>query len=76
MFSYLGLTFQVNQSLGRHRNTSQQRLYEFCYLLHCDLWTSYLTRILFLKGYGSLFWESPSPTKIFNGLQYNLQVWE
>jgi hypothetical protein len=55
MFSYLGLKFQVNRSLGRHRNTGQQRLYEFCYLLPFDLWTSYLARILFLKGCGSLF---------------------
>jgi hypothetical protein len=31
-FSYLGLKFQVHRSSGRHRNTSQQRLYEFCYL--------------------------------------------
>jgi hypothetical protein len=28
-----------------------------------DLWTSYLARILFLKGCGSLFWESPISTK-------------
>ena len=47
MFSYLGLKYQVNQSSGRHRNMSQQRLYEFCYLLPFDLWTSYLARILF-----------------------------
>jgi hypothetical protein len=50
MLSYLVFKFQVNQSLGRHRNTCQQRLYEFCYLLPFDLWTSYLARILFLKG--------------------------
>jgi hypothetical protein len=55
MFSYLGLNFQVNQSLGRHRNMGQQRRYEFCYLLPFDLWTSYLARILFLKGCGILF---------------------
>jgi hypothetical protein len=42
MFSYLGLKFQVNWSSGRHHNTGQQRLYEFCYLLPFDLWTSYL----------------------------------
>jgi len=41
-----------------------------------DLWTSYLVRILFLKGCGSLFWESPNSTKIFNGLQYSFQVWQ
>jgi hypothetical protein len=26
----------------------QNRLYEFCYLLPFDMWTSYLARILFL----------------------------
>ena len=55
MFSYPGLKIQVNQSLGRHRNTGQQRLYEFCYLLSFDLWTSYLVSILFLQGYCSQF---------------------
>jgi hypothetical protein len=55
MFSYLWLKFQVNQSSRRHRNRGQQRLYEFCYLLPFDLWTSYLARMLFLQGYGSLF---------------------
>jgi hypothetical protein len=74
ILSYPGLKFQVNQSSRRHRNTGQQRLYEFCYLLSFDLWTSYLARILFLKWYGSLFWESPSSTKIFNGLQHSFQV--
>jgi len=76
MFSYLGIKFQVNQSSGRHRNTGQQRLYEFCYLFSFDLWTSYLARILFLKGCGSWFWEFSSSTRIFNELQYNLQVWQ
>jgi len=76
MLSYLGLKFQVNRSSGRHRNTGQHRLYKFCYLLSFDLWTSYLARILFLKGCGSLFWESPSSTKIFNGLQHSFQVWQ
>jgi hypothetical protein len=55
IFSYLGIKFQVNQSLRRHRNTGQQRLYEFCYLFPSDLWTFYLARILFLKGCGILF---------------------
>jgi len=76
MFSYLVLQFQVHQSSGRHRNTGQQRLYEFCYLLPFDLWTSYLARILFLKGCGSLFWKSTNSTKIFNGLQHSFQVWQ
>ena len=55
MFSYLGFKFQINRSSGRHRNTGQQRLYEFCWLLPFNLWTSYLASILFLKGCGSLF---------------------
>jgi hypothetical protein len=76
MFVYLGLKCHVNRSSERHRNTGQHRLYEICYLLPFDLWTSYLARILFLKGCGSLFWESPSSTKIFNGLQHNFQVWQ
>jgi hypothetical protein len=76
MVSYLGLKFQVNQSSERHRNTGQQRLYEFCYLLPFDLWTSYLARILFLKGCDSLFWKSSNFTKIFNGLQHSFQVWQ
>jgi hypothetical protein len=67
--SYLGLKFQVDRSSGRHRNTSQERLYEFCYLFPFDLWTFYLARILFLQGYDNLFWESSSSTRIFNGLQ-------
>jgi hypothetical protein len=37
MLSYYWLRFQVNRSLGRHHNTCQQRLYEFCYLLPFDL---------------------------------------
>ena len=76
MLSYLGLNVQVSRSLGRHLNTSQQRLYEFCYLLPFDLWTSYLARILFLKRCGSLFWKSTNSTKIFNRLQHSFQVWQ
>ena len=76
MVSYLGLNFQLNQSSGRHRSMGQQRLYEFCYLLHFDLWTSYLARILFVKGCGSLFWEYPNSSKIFNGLQHSFHVWQ
>jgi len=76
MLSYLELKFQVNWGSGRHQNTGQQRLYEFYYLLSFDLWTSYLVRILFLKGYGSLFWKSTNFTKIFNGLQHSFQVWQ
>jgi len=76
MFSYLGLKFQINRSFRRHHNMGQQRLYEFCYLLPFDLWTSYLARILFLKGCGSLFWKSLNSTKIFNGLQHSFQVWQ
>jgi hypothetical protein len=76
MFSYLGFKFQINRSSGRHLNTGQQRLYEFCYLLPFDLWTSYLAMILFLKRCGNLFWKSTNSTKIFNGLQHSFQVWQ
>jgi len=76
MFSYYRLKFQVNQTSRRHHNTSQYRLYEFCYLLPFDLWTSFLVRILFLQGCGSWFWKFPSSTRIFNELQCNLQVWQ
>jgi len=76
MFSYLGLKFQINWSSGKHHNTGQQRLYDFCYLLPFGSWTSYLARILFLKGCGSLFWKSPNSTKIFDGLQQSFQVWQ
>jgi hypothetical protein len=73
ILSYLSLKLQVNRIFGRHQNIGQQRLYEFCYLLPFDLRTSFLARILFLKGCGSLFWESPNSTKIFNGLQHSFQ---
>ena len=76
MFYYHGFKFQIHWSSGRHRKTGQQRLYEFCYLLSFDLWTSYLPRILFLKGCGSLFWESPNSPKIFNGLQHSFHMWQ
>jgi hypothetical protein len=71
MCSYLVLKFQVSPRVERHHNTGQHRLYEFCYLLPFDLWTSYLARILFLKGCGSLFWEYPNSTRIINRLQYS-----
>jgi len=35
-----------------------------------------LARILFLKGCGSLFWESLNSPKIFNGLQHSFHVWQ
>ena len=55
MFVYLGLKYHFNWSLARHQKMGQQRLYEFCHLLYFDLWTSYLAKIFFLKGCGSLF---------------------
>ncbi|KAJ6970176.1 hypothetical protein NC653_034677 [Populus alba x Populus x berolinensis] len=76
IFDYLGLKIQVNRSSGRNRNTGQRRLYEFCYLLPFNLWTCYLVRILFLQGCGSWFWEFPNSTRIFNELQYSLQLWQ
>jgi len=57
MFSYYGLRFQVNQSLERHHNTGQQRLYEFSYLLPFGLWTSFWLGFFSYKdvaaGYGN-----------------------
>jgi len=40
------------------------------------LFTYYLTRILFLKGCGNLFWEFSSSTRIFNELKHNFQEWQ
>jgi hypothetical protein len=51
-------------------------LYKFCYIFHFDLWTSYLAKILFLKGSDSLFWEFLSSTRIFNELKHNFQEWQ
>jgi hypothetical protein len=62
-------------SLERHCNTGQQRLYEFYYLLHFDLWTSYLARFLFLQGCDNWFWELPSLVRIFNGQQHSFHMW-
>jgi hypothetical protein len=76
MFSYFALKLKVRRSLRRLHDSGQQRLYEFCYLLSFDLWTFYLARILFLQGYDSLFWESSSSTRIFNGMQHSFQVWQ
>jgi hypothetical protein len=75
VFVYVRVNFQVNACSERTCNIGQNRLYKFCYLLPFNLWTSYLARILFLQGCGSLFWEFSSSTRIFNKLQYNLQVW-
>jgi len=68
VFVYVGVHFQVNPRSERTCDIGQNKLYEFCYLLSFDLWTSYLARILFLQGCGSLFWEFPSSTRIFNEL--------
>jgi len=72
VFVYVRVYFQENPHLERTCNIGPNRIYEFCYLLPFDLWTSYLAKILFLQGCGSLFWEFPSSTRIFNELQYNL----
>jgi hypothetical protein len=55
MLSYYGLKFQVNRSSGRHHNTGQQRLYEFCYLLPFDLRTFYLVRFFSYKDVAAGF---------------------
>ena len=73
VFFYVGINFQVNQSLKRTCDIAHNRLYEFCYLLPFNLWTFYLARILFLKGCSSLFREFSSSTRIFNELKHNFQ---
>jgi hypothetical protein len=76
VFVYVRVNYQVNQSSKRTCDIGQNKLYEFCYLLPFDLWTSYLAMIIFLKGCDSLFWEFPSPTRIFNELKHNFQEWQ
>ena len=76
VFFYVMVNVQVNQSLEWTYDLGQNRLYEFCYLLSFDLWTSYLVMIFFLKGCGSLFWKFFSSTRIFNELQHNFQEWQ
>ena len=49
IFVYIEVHFQVNQSLEKTCDIGQNRLYEFCYLLPFDPWTSYLATILFQK---------------------------
>jgi hypothetical protein len=66
VFVYVGVNFRWIEV--QTCDIGKNRLYEFCYLLPFNLWTFYLARILFLQGCGSLFWESPSSTRIFNGL--------
>ena len=48
MLSYYELKFQVNRSFERYHNTSQQRLYEFCYLLPFDLWTFFFGKLTYV----------------------------
>jgi hypothetical protein len=73
-FFFFVFTFQVHQSSRRTWDINNNKLYEFYYLLHFDLWTSYLARIIFLQGCGNLFLEFSSSKRIFNGLQLNFQV--
>ena len=75
-FVYVGVNLQVSRILERTCDIGQNRLYKFCYLLPFNMWTSYLAKILFLKGCGSLFWELPSSTRIFNELKHNFQEWQ
>jgi hypothetical protein len=53
---YVGVKFQMNQSLGMTCDIGQNMLYKFCYLLCFNLWTSYLASIIFQQGCESLFW--------------------
>jgi len=54
VFVYVGENFQMNRRSLRACDIGQNRLYEFCYLFYFDSWTSYLKRIFFVKGCGSL----------------------
>ena len=76
VFVYVGVNFQVNRSSKRTSDIGQNRLYDFCYLLHFDVWTFYLEIILFLKGHDNLFLEFSSSTRIFNELKHNFQEWQ
>jgi hypothetical protein len=56
MLSYYGLRFQVNRSLGKHHNTGQNRLYEFCnFHLTCGLpiWLEFFSYKDVAAGYGN-----------------------
>jgi len=57
MLCYLGFKFKVNQSLGRHYNTCQQRLYEFYYffLLTCGfpIWLGFFSYKDVTAGFGN-----------------------
>jgi hypothetical protein len=54
----------------------QKRLYEFYFLLPFDLLTFYLAKIIFLKGYGSLFWKFFNFKTKFNELKNIFQGWQ
>ena len=75
MLSYLRLKFQINWNLGRHRNTGQQRLYEFCYLLPFDLWTSSLLRLFSYKDVATSFVNFLVLQEYLNGQQHSFHVW-
>jgi hypothetical protein len=50
VFVYVGVYFQKNPHSERTCDIGLNKLYELCYLLPFDLWTSYLAKILFLQG--------------------------
>jgi hypothetical protein len=66
----------VNQSSERTCDRGQNKLYEFCYLFSFDMWTFYLTRIIFIREYDNLFWEFSNFIRIFNELKHNFQEWQ
>jgi hypothetical protein len=76
VFVYVVVNLQVNWSLEMTCNIGQNRLYEFCNLLLFNMWTSYLAKILFIKGCDSLFWDFSSFIRIFNELKHNFQEWQ
>jgi len=70
----LNLTVKIagQSEFGNASQYGSTKAIRILYLFLFDLWTSYLARILFLQGCGSLFWEISSSIRIFNELQYNL----
>jgi hypothetical protein len=68
--------FSGESEFGKDLRYRLEKVVRIYYLLSFDLWTSYLTRIFFLKGCGSLFWEFSSSIRIFNELKHNFQWWK
>jgi hypothetical protein len=66
----------VNQSSGKSCDIGQNKLMNFViyFILTCGfpIWNESFS----YKDMITFSWEFPTSTRIFNGLQYNLQVWQ